>query len=325
MHEKSVHGRNLIRLDFAVRKLTWIKASASPAIRLKPLSFFLAADRNPAMTVNTVLVHVEPGSVSESRLKYAISLAKTFGARLTGLTVTLPPTEISFAMMGDAQLFAAAVEAAEESASIAKIQFDRLTVDCGLPAIWRDGNGNPEDVIAAEAGCADIVVLGRPDRHDLDGSFYTLSPANVLMACGRPILIVPAQSPETFQAKRIVLAWKNTPEAARAAHDALPFLVRAEEVMLTEIIEPANRSDRYTISIEDMAGHLRAHGVNIMIHKIRGDGADVGALLVRAGAEGKADLIVAGAYGHSRLREWMLGGVTMSLLNTATGPCLFSH
>jgi nucleotide-binding universal stress UspA family protein len=277
------------------------------------------------MAIKHVLVHVEPGPASQARLNYAVELARRFGASLTGLAVTLPPTETAFAMMGDAQLYSVAIEAAQESTAMAKAQFSGAARACELSTRWRDCVGNPVDVVCAEAGCADLLVVGRQDQRDPDGSFYTLSPADLLMTCGRPVLVVPEKAPARFKADRVLVGWKNTPESARAAHDALPFLVTAESVILAEVVSSGGVSDRHTIAVEDMADHLRAHGAPVEVRKVSADAVDAGKALIDLTVECGADLIVAGAYGHSRFREWALGGVTRSLLHEAPTPCLFSR
>ena len=277
------------------------------------------------MTFKHVLVHVEPGPASEARLKYAVGLAQTFGASLTGMTVTLPAAEIPAAMMGDALLFNAAVNAAGEAADLARQQFERLMRECGLVNDWRNGEGNPVQVVAAEAGRADILVIGGQLQHDPDGGLYRLAPADVLMTSGRPAIVLPENLVTEFRAKRILLAWKNTPEAARAAHDAIPLLAQAEEVMLAEVVSPDALNGRYAISIEDMADHLRAHGARITTTRLQGQASDAGAALLDFASKSRVELIVAGAYGHSRIREWALGGVTASLLRRAQVPCLLSR
>jgi nucleotide-binding universal stress UspA family protein len=277
------------------------------------------------MTFKQVLVHVDPGSASEARLKYAIGLARSFGARLTGLTVTVSPAEIPAAMIGDAQILNAAIDAARESADYAKQQFERLMRECGLATDWRNGEGNPAQVVGAEAARADILVIGGQLRNDIDGGFYRLAPGDVLMACGRPTIVLPEDLSIDFHAKRILLAWKNTPEAARAAHDAIPLLTQADEVILAEVASAGGWNGGYSISIEDMADHLRTHGAKITTARLEGQAADAGDLLLDFGAKNRIDLIVAGAYGHSRVREWALGGVTASLLLRAQVPCLFSR
>jgi nucleotide-binding universal stress UspA family protein len=197
--------------------------------------------------------------------------------------------------------------------------------ECGLKTDWRNGEGNPAQVVGAEAARADILVIGGQLRSDMDGGFYRLAPGDALMACGRPTIVLPESLATDFYAKRILVAWKNTPEAVRAAHDAIPLLGQAEQVILAEVASAGGWNGGYAISTEDMADHLRVHGAKITTARLEGQGSDAGDLLLDFAAKNRIDLIVAGAYGHSRVREWALGGVTASLLQRAQVPCLFSR
>ncbi len=275
------------------------------------------------MTIRRILVHVEPGAAGERRLKYALSMAREFGADLTGISVLLSPAAMAYAMMGEAQILAAASDASERSCAAARELFEQATADTGIKVEWHEAAGIPAEVVRAEAALADLVILGRSDRHDPDSAFYDLSPADVILGCGRPVLVVPSNGPEEFRAVRTLVAWKSTPQAARAVHDALPILETGLEVVLAEIVD--DRSARpYEVSAEAMANHLRAHGLKVAIRRIARAG-DAGDLLIQLAEENRCDLIVAGAYGHSRFREWALGGVTYSLLHHANIPCLLSH
>ncbi len=275
------------------------------------------------MTYKHILVHVEPGAASERRLKHALSLAASFGASVTGITIMPSPSATAFAMIGDGRIYASLVEAAEESCGAARALFQRITADSKVPAAWREGNGIPVDVMVAEASCADLVVLGRDDERGLDAAFYPITPADVVLGCGRPVLVLPDVPSEEFAAKRILVAWKCSPQAARAVHDALPLLTRAEEVVLAEIA-PRQPANIYTLDAEAMAEHLRQHGVPVTIHRAI-EAGDPGEQLLEMAGKASCDLIVAGAYGHSRFREWVLGGVTDTLLHSGALPCLLSH
>jgi len=273
------------------------------------------------MTIKHILVHMEPGTVGRQRLRYALSLADRFGAKLAGLSVLPSPTAAPFAMTSE--IYAATAAAAEESCAAAREAFEAEVEGSAVATEWRLGEGPPADVIVAEAARADLVVLGRNDRSDPEGAFYEVEPADVILACCRPVLVVPDQVPAEFRARRILLAWKSAAQAARAAHDALSLLVRADEVVLTEIV-PKQAATRYEITADAMADHLSIHGVPVSVRRIAQAG-DAGELLIRVAVESECDLIVAGAYGHNRIREWALGGVTQSLLHAGTMPCLMSH
>lgn len=277
------------------------------------------------MSIANILVHVEPGLGSEARLRYALSLARSFEAELAGISITVPPTEVAFAMMGDARLYNVAVEAASESSAASKALFMKVTEGSGVATRWCDAAGIPEEVMAAHAGCNDLVVVGREDKAELEGGFYTLHPADVILTCGRPVLVLPDDAPPCFYGDRILVAWRNTPEAGRAIHDALPFLTRATEVILAEVTRTGGHLGQPAVTINDMAEHLRAHGVPITTKQFVAEDGAAGERLVAAATEIGVDMIAAGGYGHSRFREWVLGGVTRTLLHSGAIPCLLSH
>jgi nucleotide-binding universal stress UspA family protein len=268
-----------------------------------------------------ILVHVEPGPVSERRLRYALSMAQNRNMKLIGLTVRLSSSAAVSTTMGDITATAALCDASGDCCLTAKELFDKVTQGSGIALEWREVSGVPLDVITAEAGRADLTVVGRNDRVDMESGVYQISPADVIMACGTPVMVVSADAPLSYKAQRILFAWKSTAQAARAARDALPLLKSADTVVLTEV---ASANSKYEISAEAMAQYLASHGIEVSIRRLQPTG-DVGYQLIVAAADNECDLIVAGAYGHSRLHEWVLGGVTQSLLGAATIPCILSH
>ena len=270
-----------------------------------------------------ILVHVEPGPVSEQRLRYALSMAQSRDMKLIGLAVRLSPAAAVSTTMGDAAATAALCEASGECCLAAKALFDGVTKGSGIAVEWRDVSGVPLNVIAAEAGRADFAIVGRNDRVDAESGVYQLAPADLIMACGTPVIVVSADAPLSYKARRILLAWKSTPQAARAVRDALPLLMSAETVVLTEVVSDADGS-KYAIPVEAMASYLTSHGIEVSIRRLPAAG-DTGYRLIVAAADEECDLIVAGAYGHSRVREWVLGGVTRSLLAASTIPTILSH
>ncbi|PTM40291.1 universal stress protein [Bosea sp. 124] len=143
-----------------------------------------------------------------------------------------------------------------------------------------------------------------------------------LFESGRPVLIIPPGS-ERFSARRILIAWDGGASAARAVGDAMPFLTRAEEV---EILSVSGEKDLSSvIAGADLAPHLARHGIKVTVRNIALTQPDVASEIRQAATDFGADLVVSGAYKHSRLREWLLGGVTQSLLKDCTLPILMSH
>ncbi len=196
---------------------------------------------------------------------------------------------------------------------------------CAQPARrsieWRSSSHFPNEVIAAQARAADLVIIGRDPLHD--DNFHTYDPGAIILACGRPVLVLP-NGVNRVHASRVLIAWKDSREARRAVSDALPFLSAAEAVIVAAVgpseIELATREQ-----IDDVADFLQRHGVTIDAKvAIPTREADAHVLL-RLVDERKADLIVAGAYGRSRLSEWIFGGVTRSLLTRSKVPILFAN
>jgi nucleotide-binding universal stress UspA family protein len=179
--------------------------------------------------------------------------------------------------------------------------------------IWRDAEGDPGSLLVAAAHTADLVLTekGEPDT---PGTFEVIE--ELVMAAGVPVLMLPPK-PTSRLGETVLVAWNGTREATRAAHGALPFLMGAKRVILCAVGEPA------AASLEAAAAMLRRHGMTVQPQHAAGpDGRAGEVLLAQAGAYG-ADLLVMGAYGHSRLRERVFGGATRHVLREAKLPVLF--
>lgn len=176
----------------------------------------------------------------------------------------------------------------------------------------------PIPFLLEQTGAADVVIVGRQGRSDHRDWRFSVDPGVIVLEAGRPILLVPPNT-DRLSAQRIVIAWKNAREARRAVWDALPFLKDAEAVLVVSA-GPEESGAR------DLQGYLRKHSItaNLVQDSAIGEGSIADVLLKRAQREG-ADLLVSGAYGHSRTREWILGGVTRDLLDHASICCLMSH
>ncbi len=274
----------------------------------------------------TVLVHVDSFRNSSDRTAAAIGLARKFDATLIGITAGLPrlPIEIYYAGLGTVAVGPDYTEQdrkhLEAEFGKAEVAFAQATKGSGIETGWRAIFGPPSAAIIATAVAADIVVVGPGDR-SLLGDLSSASAGDVVLRSGRPVLVVP-DGVTNVAAKTVVVAWKDTPEAQRAIADALPFMKGAESVVLATINE-GGKDEPPTVA--DAVAFLLRHGIAAKAEKIDPKGAAIGDVLLDFARRGQADLIVAGAYGHSRVREWVFGGVTRAFLMRATVPVLFSH
>jgi nucleotide-binding universal stress UspA family protein len=182
--------------------------------------------------------------------------------------------------------------------------------------------GSVADYMAREARCADLIITGVDRNASVFDSWRPVSIGDLVMQVGRPVLIVPAAT-DRLRLERVIVGWKDTRESRRAAIDALPLLKRADHVVVVEIAGEEELAAART-HVEDVVGWLERHGVVAEALACRSSG-DEATRLSNIAQEQDADLIVAGAYGHSRLHEWVLGGVTRDLLLRADRCSLVSH
>ncbi len=181
----------------------------------------------------------------------------------------------------------------------------------------------PSSTATLHARYADIAIV--PSLTAEDGAQIHDFFQDLLLDSGRPVLVVPPHSQASMPPKRVVVAWRPTREAARATHDALPLLEAAEQVDVLVIDPKIAEGAHGEEPGADIAAHLARHGVNVQVVARPSEGASAGVGILDYAKHVGADLVVAGGYGHSRLRERILGGATRELLYTTTTPVLFSH
>jgi nucleotide-binding universal stress UspA family protein len=279
------------------------------------------------MSYASMLVHVENDSTSsDARLDLAVALAHRFNATLIGVAaeaVRPPPVD----GMGGAFL-AGDIMVAEEEQIRADLQSaeERFRSHPGMQDLaseWRSAMGRPVEVLGRESRAADLVIVGR----DLDrlraGSYRSVDPGEIVMSAGRPVLVVPPGA-DTLSARHTTVGWKDAREARRAVWDASPFLRAAESVHVVELVGEGE-FDAATNRVSDVVRHLERHQVKAHGEvRTRREASAADELILTAEQRG-ADLIVAGGYGHARLREWIFGGVTRDLLRHCPKCCLLSH
>jgi nucleotide-binding universal stress UspA family protein len=187
-------------------------------------------------------------------------------------------------------------------------------------AEWRSGLDFPTDLLAREARAADLVIIG--NQQENQDPFRALDPGSFVLKAGRPVLVVP-KGIASFSPKHVAIAWKDAREARRAVLDALPFLQQAETVMIVEILDSG--SEPNARAIEDVGNYLARHGIKTIAERLRPADVTAANSLLRLIEDENINLMVAGAYGHSRLGEWAFGGVTRDLLQESPICCLFAH
>jgi len=276
------------------------------------------------MSYKNILVHIDAGKHCPWRTEVAIQLAKQYDACLVGLYVFFPyalPGQV-MAQMG-AEIIATQQKAADEFMAQAEKSFRKLTSGAGLEnRQWPTAHDDPVSAMSLQARYADLLVIGQSDATD-DPAVANDFPERLILTAGRPVLILPEAGDFPCIGKRIIVAWNASREAAQAVRDALPFLKLADEVFIVTI--HAKSDGNAIVSTEQIVQYLSCHGVRTEVREDRGVEIDVGNELLSRASDLSADLIVMGCYGHSRVREWILGGATRTILESMTIPVLMSH
>ncbi|MFC4169063.1 universal stress protein [Teichococcus aestuarii] len=280
------------------------------------------------MSLKDILVYLPSPEVAPRILDPAISLAKHHGAHLAALHVY----SLDWPMMAAADGYVSpatwrlvleeAEQAAKERAEQIHTQFEKATRREDIPAEWRLVEGMVDSVLVQHARYADVTILGRSDRNGIEADLAE----EVMFDAGRPVLLLPPSPPRDFTARRVLVGWNGRREAARAVGDALPLIQAAEAVQVLSVFARAEEQASCQVQTEDIARHLARHGATVSAATtMAGGDLQVEDVLLSAAADLGAELLVVGGYGHGRMREMVLGGVTRSLLHGSTIPVLLSH
>ncbi|HEY0586836.1 MAG TPA: universal stress protein [Pseudoduganella sp.] len=278
------------------------------------------------MSYRTIVVHADRSANAEARIALAAAIASREEGHLVGAAMTGMPRSMlaGRSYEGSGIFLADYLRRAEERVQLALEQFKAIADRLGVPSFEvRSSNDDEYAGLCMQARYADLVVLGQSAAiGSNEDSLLPDLPDYVLLNCGRPVLLVPRAGRFPTIGKRVMVAWNGSVEAAKAVTAALPLLRGAEQVTLAVLGDSADTLGESPGA--DIALYLARHGVNVEVLR-RPEPADPGKAILSLAADFNVDLLVMGAYGHSRFREMMLGGATRTILATATLPVLMAH
>ena len=274
--------------------------------------------------MKTILVPVMLGRLDAGAIEAAVVLADVVDARvdvLIGLSAVSPLTAgwdyfpaSPYDTLDEAAKAAAEAMAADASALLPGTRHSVRVAG----AFWQ----TPAEQTLSAARTADIIVLGRPPQAlEADDRLF----ASTLLGAGRPIIVVPESAGGVAGFGRVVVAWRPTPEATRAVHDAIPLLQRAQSVQIVRLLDVAGEADGAGSVDRELIRHLERHGVRPEFTCLPHRDAPKGERILAFAQQAAVDLIVAGGYGHPRAFEHVFGGVTRTLLRESPVPVFFSH
>lgn len=277
----------------------------------------LPGQSSAAATYTNIMVPMDLREETKARTKLAVHLADRFSARLIGVAgqEIKAPLYFEGADAGVASIMD--IQAEQATKALVQVEAAFRSVAGSRNGIeWRQALVSPTVYALEHARAADLIVAAQPRNNSADDPM-AVDGGDLVMDAGRPVLFVPPQV-EYLAGKRLVIGWKDSREARRAVWDSLPFLKTAEDVFVVSTESSAE-------SLDDVKAYLGSHGVRAhALKRPSPDGTVGGELIVVAKLEG-ADLIVCGAYGHSRAREWAFGGATRDLLQDSSLCCLMAH
>ncbi|HYZ41170.1 MAG TPA: universal stress protein [Stellaceae bacterium] len=289
------------------------------------------------MPLKDLLVCTDPSANGDGRLKLAFNLARAHQAHLTGAVVLPEPQTAAARAPGfgsPAGMAAYSTDGATPGGAVDEVLHEADLADRieqrfkeelrinGIDGEWHLLTADDTDTLIELAKTADLTILGQVSRENRPNGFR---PQDVVTAIARPILVVPYAGNFETVGKHPLVAWDGTREAVRAVNDALPLLAGAEAVTVIFVGAQEASLERQRLSLDRVVRHLQLHGISATAEQTLQGGLAVSDVLLSRAMDLGADLIVAGAYHHSQLREALIGGVSRELLEHMTVPVLMSH
>jgi nucleotide-binding universal stress UspA family protein len=275
--------------------------------------------------IKDIVVNLSVAGSRASATDYAVSVGDAFGAHVAGVAFAYEPV-IPATIMGGvpAELIEAQRSENSKAAKAALDHFDKAATRAGISAESRAlsaGVAGAADMFARIARRFDLAIVGQaePDKYPPED----LIVEGALFEAGRPVIVVPYIQRGGLKLDRVMACWDGSRPSARAIADAMPLLQKAKNVQVVIVANERGKQDE--VPGADMGQHLARHGLKVEVKRITAGDVDVGNTLLSHAADSSADFIVMGGYGHSRLREFVLGGVTRTILSAMTVPALMSH
>lgn len=281
------------------------------------------------MAYKDILVHLDDTEICVARVDAAIALAKREGARVTGLAMALESTISTYIGIDfPASLTEAQAEIVKKSAESAVAKFEAAAEEAGVEfavRVVKCPATKAASRLAFFARHADLIFVGQPNPDSAGRAFQEALLEAVLHTSGRPVYVVPYIGRFERKTRRAVIAWDGSKKAVRAVNDALPMLIARDEVDVL-VVNPKKRSDEFGGQQgENLVDHLARYGINAKVVERTHPEVGVDTVILNYIADTGADLLVMGAFGHSRLREKAFGGVTNAILHQMTSPVMMSE
>jgi len=273
-----------------------------------------------------IAIHLSSDSACARRIDVGLRLAKEHDAVAVGVYPTdmpghyydesIVPQDVRNVLRGRRSDLQEAI----------RKQFLEQAEALGAKAEWRAPRGEADEALALHARYCDLLVMSKAERVDSVASLVPNLPESVVMAAGRPVLMIPTSGNISSIGERVLYCWDQRREAARAFTDATPFLERCKELVVLEVDRDERLIRNSDLQDDDFTNYCVSLGYPRPKHLIKkNEGLGVGNVILNTASDSGSDLIVMGAYGHSRMRQWVMGGASRTLLSSMTVPVLLAH
>ncbi|BEG73571.1 universal stress protein [Achromobacter xylosoxidans] len=274
-----------------------------------------------------ISVHLDHGFDCPRRTAVALALARRHKAELVGIYASSAPLQYYY---GESVMMSRTLDVMRDlqaqNRGAVQNAFLEAAATADVPAVVRAGASSPSASVALLGRTSDLLVVSQQNREDIEAAHENEFVEQTLLAAGRPVLVVPSSGDFPVIGDRVLYCWDGSREAARALADAAPLLRLASHLVVLTMDEGAATRKEEAVPFEDLATYCIAQGMPAPDHARRDiKGVGVGGTILNAAADYSADLVVMGAYGHSKFREWAMGGATASILKSMTVPIMFSH
>ncbi len=280
------------------------------------------------MAIRTILTILNDPASAKGILDVSVEIARRNSAHLIGLYAEAPEQIYVYAPMevANPSAIAALQEASQERADQIESSFHGEVDNEGVSYEWRKfrtTGGFTSNGVIDSARSADLVICGQFDERTPKAMRSDIEV--LIFECGRPVLMVPYIKKEAVNIDRVLIAWNGSREAARAAFDAMPFLKTASAVEILTVDAKEDSSQSADLAGSELGATLARHGINVTVNNVLSGGNSVGAIIENRAFDFGADMLVMGAYTHSRIRERIFGGATNTLLNSMATLTLMSR
>lgn len=274
-----------------------------------------------------IAIHLSNDKACSRRIDAGLQLAKEHGAEVIGVYPTdgiasqyydesIVPMDVRKVLRGRRN---------ESRESVRKLFIERAAA-VGVKAEWRSPEGDADEVLALHSRYCDLLVMSKAERLDSVASLIPNLPEAVVMASGRPVLMIPNTGTIPSIGKRVLYCWDQRRESARAFTDATPFFKRCEQLVVLEVDRDERTFKDRDLHEDDFSNFCVSQGFPKPQHLLKkSEDIGVGNIILNTASDAGSDLIVMGAYGHSRMRQWVMGGASRTLLSSMTVPVLLAH